>query len=1144
MKKTVLTPLLALLITGCGGGDGEQEETPIRPPVTPNYFEASSQSSAGGQLNPTSLRLAAGEQGRFSVQADSGYLLTGISGCDGTLDGLTYTTGPMRSDCQISASFTQESAAVYFNATTQASQGGALSPDALRLNADEQGRFTVQPESGFVLTQIAGCEGTLTGNTYTTAPMRADCQISARFISDAANAIAREDHTLASEQSLIAHARAAIADSEAHRTELVRSLYQGMAQISWNPSHDSITFSSFQPESTVTLLPSNINGKGESEIRGLVMVSEQADYRQAAMGANLFSVDRTAQSEALLKGLIGWLTRGKDSDGLRILTAQMPSRADSVYFPHNEGVRDWLKAIYPDKHSINPANTCDYQALSDCIDTMAPELIVISDIDRQGLGYQGIAQGIAKAKAAGIPLLLSNYRRDASPLLSPLYLDMGLVTWGNYWSKLRASDLAVNTIMAPDAQLMAVDTLLGNLQDRNFTTQWLDSCGGNFINCGGSESFNQQFKLGADWLRNGAITLDKAGISPFAREGATLLPATLLLADKYRAAIDYPIAWDEHQSWQQAMFADWLVSYARTRTPAQPDLGEYVTDRSKVVKGQATHYAYPATLTDSRRIAVPYSGQWTTTGWYALPGQTITLRRTDNADVSATVRLNYHRPNTNRAYEQKIYRAPLELTTGRLILAKGGSVTFTSPYGGPIYLYLEGGAASLAVQVSATGVTRHPAIMDFSDEQQIREFNERLEQTELPHIDLRADGAEQHLRRDRFTKAVGGVIPDTNALLDSIARDHINGVYTLAGLKIQGKGLDESLPADVKNACVALLGEGCLDESIHTRTIIQHANYDQNAHCGSGCSGNPWDSSGSISPTGWLDNHELGHNLQTNRLNVQYAAADDADNWSGYGSRAGENSNNIFPYVVKWRAHYLRDGNTAPIKDGHMNHKDLFYVFMSDAAQVRDRSGNRVVLGANCKVLDTGESRYEAPWKSNAYAVHNGYRMAFYIQMALRAHRMLLTDGTRLNDGFTLFTLLYQHSRIFGAAADSEAQWNANKDRLGFSLFPYSGHAVYGGKRVRDIPGNDFMLVALSRLTGWDWRNHFDLLGLRYSSLAVAQVQANQRYGSLPMGMYVLEDDLPPANMSEGVTFLPLSESDGSTLWPRNSGSPSACPTP
>lgn len=170
--------------------------------------------------------------------------------------------------------------------------------------------------------------------------------------------------------------------------------------------------------------------------------------------------------------------------------------------------------------------------------------------------------------------------------------------------------------------------------------------------------------------------------------------------------------------------------------------------------------------------------------------------------------------------------------------------------------------------------------------------------------------------------------------------------------------------------------------------------------------------------------------------------------------------------------------------------------------------------------------------------------MAFYIQMALRAHGMRLADGTRLSNGFNIFTLLYQHSRIFGAVADNESDWNANRDRLGFGLFPFQGHGVYGGKQVRDIPGNDFMLVALGRLTGLDWRSHFDLLGLRYSTLAAAQVQANQPSGVLPMGMYVLEDDLPPANMSEGLTFLPLSSTDGSTLWPRGQGSPASCPIP
>lgn len=67
-----------------------------------------------------------------------------------------------------------------------------------------------------------------------------------------------------------------------------------------------------------------------------------------------------------------------------------------------------------------------------------------------------------------------------------------------------------------------------------------------------------------------------------------------------------------------------------------------------------------------------------------------------------------------------------------------------------------------------------------------------------------------------------------------------------------------------------------------------------------------------------------------------------------------------FPYVVLWKTHYLRDGNTSSITDGHMNHKDLFYVFMSDAAGTTDTSGKRVVFGANCKVLDVGEDRYTA----------------------------------------------------------------------------------------------------------------------------------------------------------------------------------------
>lgn len=1025
-------------------------------------------------------------------------------------------------------------------AKAHSSSGGQLYPASLDVDAGQQGSFTVTANRGYTLDTIDGCGGNLSGNRYTTAAMRADCSISVRFISNAANAIRHRDHRLASDSELISHARQAIAASEDYRKALVETLYQDISQISWHPSHDSITFTSFLPERTYTLLPANKDGKGNNANRGLVMVSEDSEGRSAAMAANLFSVDTSAETDMLLKRLIGWLTKGADqTEGFSIITAQMPSHADSKYFPHNEGIRTWLASNYSSAYNINEANSCDYNELVTCINSLKPDLIILSDIDRKSLGHGGIAAAVAKAKAAGIPILLSNYRREASPMLSPLYQQMGLVTYGNYWSKFNAENLVVSEILDDDTNLIAVDRLLANLSAGNFDTALLDKCNGNFFYCY-EAGFVEAFKAGADWLRALVVTLDNMGQDALSLSGENILHASVLLADKYRAAIDYPIAWEEHQSWQQAMFGDWLVNYARLDNAAQPDLGEFVTDRSNLVKGSNAHYVYPATVSERQTLSVPYSNQWTTTGWYVLPGQPVTLNRLDNSDAQMEIKLNYHRPNTNRAYQQKVYRAPLELATQRLRIEKGESISFSSPYGGPLYLYLSGSGENLSTEISANGVTRHPTIMNFNDDSQILAFNERLSQTELPHVDLRSDTAEQHMRRDRFTNAIGGAIPDVNALLKSISDDHINAVYTLAGLKIPGKALAESLPDDVKMACMNMLGDKCLDEALHSRNKIQHSNYDQNAQCGSGCSGNPWDSAGNINPIGWLDNHELGHNLQTNRLNVQYAAVGEADNWASYNSRATENSNNIFPYVVRWQAHYLRDGNTTPITSGSMNHKDLFYVFMSDVASVKDSRGERVVLGSNCKILDEGNDRYEAPWKNNNYAAHNGYRMAFYIQMALRAHGMQLGDGTRLANGFNIFTLLYQHQRIFGSFSGNQADWDANKDYLGFGLFPFEGHSVYAGKKVRDIPGNDFMLVSLSKLTGINWQSHFDMLGLRYSSLAATQAQLNATKGNLPMGMYVLETDMPPVNMSEGLSFLPLSLSDAAIQW-RDGSSPVSC---
>ncbi|MFO6423165.1 ImpA family metalloprotease [Motilimonas sp. KMU-193] len=1033
--------------------------------------------------------------------------------------------------------------------STQVNQGGQISPTQIDIAQGSVATFDLQANAGYQLAQVTGCAGQLSGNQYQVEAELA-CVINAEFIANAELALNRGDHTLATEAEILTFAQQQISQLQQTQQSRSSAIYQGVTTpLTWYPSHDSITFSVVDPSQSTIVLRANQTGSGAASQAGLIALGEQNGHRYSAMAANLFSVNTSAETDQVLTNLLGWLTQGSATPrstakpALKIITTHVSSNADSWYFPHNERIRDWLQLHYPDSHQINAANSCDYEALLGCIDAQQPDLIIVSDIDREGRGNQPIASAIEFAKQNQIPLLVINYRRQASAMNQDLYRYMALQTYGNYCSKHQVVNAQPNELLVADQDLIKIADLLAHYQQGSVAVDTVAGCATNYINCSDSD-FSNAFKAAADWFRGGAMAVDSWGIDVFKDATSSqyrLLKTALLLADKYRGQIDYPITLAEPQAFAQALFADWVVSYGRANNLAQPDLGQYVVDKSLVQKGQASHYSYPATTTQSQWVEVPYQGQWTTTGWYALPGQTIKLQRLDSNSATVKVKLNYHRANTNRVFNGANYYSPLELEQSRLSLTAGNTVTFSSPYGGPIYLYIQGGEAPYRVQVQAQGIAEHPAILDASDQAQISRFEQLLSNTELPHVDLRSEGAEQHMRRDKFTGAIGGAIADVAALLTSVRDDHIGAVYTLAGLKVQGKTLTESLPADVLAACTGLFGnQACIDPQLHTRQLIQHANYDQNAHCGAGCSGNPWDAAWNISPTGWGDNHELGHNLQTNRLNVQYVPASGHNDWSQYGSRAGENSNNIFPYYVKWRAHYLRDLQTTTLTDGHMNHKDLFYVFMSDALALTDSQNQRVVLSSSCRALDSGD-RYEGPWASNAYATHNGYRMAFYIQLALQNHKAVLRDGSQLDNGFHLFTLMYQYSRIFADAARDQATWDAQKASLGFSQFAYSGDAIYGGRNVSQIPGNDFMLVALSYITARNWQGYFDMFGLRYSDLAANQAASNASQGNVTPGMYVLETDLPPANMSEGLDFITLDLTNPTARWPRDNSSPADC---
>jgi hypothetical protein len=139
-------------------------------------------SSQGGSLSPNSpLWIAANTAASFNVTPSSAYQIVSVNGCNGTLTGNTYTTAPITANCTITASFAPVNSST-FTVSVQAASGGSISPNASQVVvANTTVSFTVTPSNGYQIASVTGCGGALTGNTYTTGPITANCTVSASF---------------------------------------------------------------------------------------------------------------------------------------------------------------------------------------------------------------------------------------------------------------------------------------------------------------------------------------------------------------------------------------------------------------------------------------------------------------------------------------------------------------------------------------------------------------------------------------------------------------------------------------------------------------------------------------------------------------------------------------------------------------------------------------------------------------------------------------------------------------------------------------------------------------------------------------------------------------------------------------------------
>jgi hypothetical protein len=138
--------------------------------------------SAGlhGSITPTGAQVVAGgAQSAFTVTPDPGYTAVVGGNCGGNLVGATYTTTPVTVNCTVSATFLENPFTV---TPSVAGLNGSLSPSTIQLvPRNSSATFTVTPSPGYAASIGGTCGGTLSGNQFVTAPVVANCSVTAMF---------------------------------------------------------------------------------------------------------------------------------------------------------------------------------------------------------------------------------------------------------------------------------------------------------------------------------------------------------------------------------------------------------------------------------------------------------------------------------------------------------------------------------------------------------------------------------------------------------------------------------------------------------------------------------------------------------------------------------------------------------------------------------------------------------------------------------------------------------------------------------------------------------------------------------------------------------------------------------------------------
>ncbi|MDN2482533.1 ImpA family metalloprotease [Vibrio agarivorans] len=826
-----------------------------------------------------------------------------------------------------------------------------------------------------------------------------------------------------------------------------------VSNITWNPSHDSVTFAATYGVN-YSILPGNYsfgNGNVNNSV-GIIGESEHQRYLFLATSPQNIERRNFEVNESFwsfYSNAFEWLLRkNKQEISVEPINVVIAHHDESRWFKEHSTMKAWLLAEFGESVRFNEAAfSCNGIALKNCISSDT-DLVILSSHFNSTDDLDAVYEQIKRAESMNIPLLFTNHRGKQNTLSSPIFEHYSIrLLNNNYWSKtgLNGYDPTLD-YEAIDSHIASTHRLLTHLKNNSFSFD-ISECKGS---CS-SDAYQHEFKQGIDQIRSWVNQLDSNKVNIFESQLPAYQKEIIQLADDYRQGIVYPMSYDttETLTFLQAYFADHVIHNYRSNTPAQPDLGNFSrSDFSHIVP-------------DNKGVELINCGGFKSAGAYALPGQTVTVTRKDNSsDIEAKVFVNTQRSTSTKEFEQNGYKRPKFLRSTAIAIEPGETIQFTSPYGGPIQVEMSG-TKETPIALLFSNVGEHPHYPGWGDSSY---FEQELSKNEFDWAEISTDHFEVHSTAMKMGITMANPMFDNgNELIDAIERYTHNYPHVLAGY--QGPGIDE-VPEIIDWAKSKGL-------EVRTQHHTKHMNADQ-ATCGAGCSGNPYDANWSFDPVGHGDIHELGHGLEKSRLR-----------FTGF---TGHSATNFYAYYSK----SMFRANTGKLTECSNLNSDVYFSHLQEAFHQSDPS-------AYMASLNLGSN-----WRTGP---------ALYLQMMMQ-----IEENGLLQNGWHLYPRLHILLREYEEAVKSDENWIHYRDKIGLSNFER--------EEAKSLSQNDWLAIMIAYASGLDFTPVMEIWGLAVTDAAKDQIAAFGLLQANADRYYRFENDQYCDTLSHDK--LPI---DGKTRW-------------